>query len=460
MSRTVLDVRATAPGPVVGVPPSRRRALRAADLTTLLAGLGLGVTAALGVASEGSGSLAAPGGWATAAGRMTGLIGSYLMLVVLVLSARLPWLERALGQDRLITWHRRIGPWPIVLILWHAVLLAFGYGAAAGLGPVAQTWDFVAHYPNLLAATVALGLIALAGLTSWRIARRRMRYETWWVVHLYTYLALALAFAHQLTAGAAFVGHPVARAWWITIWAGAVGCVLTFRFGLPLVRSLRHQLRVVAVRSEGPGVVSVVMHGRGLDRLAIRGGQFFQWRFMTRGLWWQAHPYSLSAMPRGDYLRTTVKALGDHSAALAGIPLGTRVFVEGPYGVLTRDTLATRRVLLVGAGVGVTPLRALLEDLPRGTDVVVLLRGSTADSLVHADEVDQLVAARGGRLHVLLGSRQQVRLDAAELARLVPDIADRDVYLCGPEGLTDQVSASARRLGTPHSRIHVESFTC
>ncbi len=172
-------------------------------------------------------------------------------------------------------------------------------------GALRQFWVFLSSYPDMLAATVGFGLLVMVAVTSVRIARRRLKYETWWVVHLYTYIALPLAFAHQIATGVSFVGHPLARAIWATAWASTAGLVIIYRFGLPIARNLRHQLRVERVREEAPGVYSVVCQGRRLDRLAVSGGQFFQWRFLTRDLWWQAHPYSLSALPRPPMVRVT-----------------------------------------------------------------------------------------------------------------------------------------------------------
>ena len=107
------------------------------------------------------------------------------------------------------------------------------------------------------------------------------------------------------------------------------------------------------------------------------------WRFLTRELWWQAHPYSLSALPQPPYLRFTVKGLGDSSRALAQLRPGTRVAFEGPYGAFTDHARLSDGVLLVAAGVGITPLRALLEDLPAHADVVVIVRASTVADIVH-----------------------------------------------------------------------------
>ncbi|HMJ94955.1 MAG TPA: ferredoxin reductase family protein [Thermoleophilaceae bacterium] len=431
---------------------------RAVQLSLGLAAAGLAVTVGLGLASESAGALSVAGGPATALGRLTGLVGTYLMLITVVLVARLPALESVIGQDRLVAWHRRLAPWPLFLIAAHGVLIAVGYSQAARSGALQELGVLLTTYPGVLAATVGFGLLAMAGVTSYRLARARMRHETWWAVHLYVYLGLALSFSHQLSTGAAFIASPFARAWWISLWAGTAGLALVYRFGVPLWRSLYHRLRVVSIRYEGPGVVSIVCEGHRLDRLAVAGGQFLQWRFLVPGLWWQAHPYSLSALPTSSHLRVTVKVLGDHSGELAGLRSGTRVAIEGPYGAFTRHARARDAVLLVGAGVGVTPVRALLEDLPDHVDVEVVLRGSTAESLVLDREVAELVERRGGRLHRLVGPRSLIQLDQAALRELVPDVAERDVYVCGPASFSASVERAARACGTPPGQVHQEAF--
>jgi predicted ferric reductase len=431
---------------------------RVADACAALAGIGFGATLGAVITGETRGSLAAPGGLLIAGGRLAGFTGAYLMLLMVLLIARLPWLERAVGQDRLVRWHRRIGPWALILITAHVVLITLGYAQLSKTGALRQLWIFLSSYPDMLAAIVGFGLLVMVAITSIRIARRHLKYETWWVVHLYTYLALSLAFAHQIVTGGSFIGHPLTRAIWIAVWASTAGLVLVYRFLLPLGRNLRHQLRIVSVRAEAPGVYSVICSGRRLDRLAVSGGQFFQWRFLTRELWWQAHPYSLSALPRPPHIRLTVKALGDQSSAIAHLRPGTRVAIEGPYGAFTHHARSKEQVALIGAGVGITPLRALLEDLPASVDVTVVMRASSTEDLVHRDEVIALVKQRSGRLHEVIGPRDEVRFDARALRHLVPDLADRDVYVCGPEAFSNAVVSAARRLGVPGDRIHREAF--
>jgi predicted ferric reductase len=423
-----------------------------------LAGAGLGATAASALGSLTSRTLHAPGGLEVAVGRFTGLTGAYLLLLMVVLVARLPALERLLGHPRLTRWHRRLSPWPLLLLTVHAATSMIGYAKLQRTGLWHEFGVALSRYEGMLGAIFALALLIGVAAMSIRAARRRMSHETWWQVHLLTYLALALSFSHQIATGASFVHHPLARLAWTLLWLATAGVVLACRIGLPLWRSAYHRLRVVKVVRESDDTVSLVVTGRNLGRLAVSGGQFFQWRFLARGLWLNAHPYSISALPQPPYLRVTIKGLGAHSKAVARLAPGTRIAVEGPYGTFTKHAVRGRGVALIAAGAGVTPVRALLEDLPQGTDPVVLLRASSEDQLLLADEVRDLAGEKGGRVLGAFGSRHRVTLDAHTLRSHIPDLAARDVFVCGPEPFTQAVTAAAKRAGVAPERLHVEGF--
>ena len=449
----------TGPGAPTGHRSGHRPRRLSADLAAVLVGLGLGASVALGLSTETASQLSAPGGVASFLGSITGLVGTYLALVMVLLMSRIAPVERVIGHDRLARWHRTLSPWPISLLVAHALFITIGYAQAAHAGLGKEVATLLRSYPDVLAATVALGLMVAVGIASIRAVRRQLRHETWWALHLYLYLALALAFAHVLALGPAFVGHPLTQVVWSLAWAGTAGLVLAYRFVLPVVRSVRLGLRVVEVRKEAADTYSVICAGRNLDQLAVDGGQFFVWRFLARDLWWQGHPYSLSALPAPPHLRLTVRARGDYSRALASLHAGTRVFVEGPYGAFTRHVRQRDKALLVAGGIGVTALRALLEDRPRQASPVVVLRASREEDLVFRDELATLVEQRGGKLHELVGSRADLPFDARSLKGLVPHIARRDVFVCGPDGFVASVVRTATRLGVAKDALHHEAFS-
>jgi predicted ferric reductase len=390
-------------------------------------------------------------------GRLAGLYGALLMAFQLVLVARLPWLDRRIGMDRLTSWHRWTGFGILWTLLTHAVFITFGYAEYSDMDPVNQIIDLAETVEGVLRAVVALGVILVVGAVSARYARRRLAYETWHFIHLYTYVAVVLAFTHQVAAGTTFTSSSAATTYWYVLWGVALGSVAVGRLILPLWRNWRHQLRVTAVVPETDNVVSVYMSGKDLDRMPARAGQFFLWRFLTPDRWWQANPFSLSAAPDGRTLRLTAKAAGDGSAALRHVKVGTRVFAEGPYGAFTALHRTRPESVLIAGGVGVTPIRALLEELDG--HAVVIYRVATDRDAVLYDELRDLALAKGAELHLVTGPPVPDRLAPAELGRLVPDIADRDVFLCGPPPMMNAVLGSLRELNVPKPQIHFERFS-
>jgi len=409
-------------------------------------------------------------GWAsglTSTGRLTGLVASVLLLAQVLLMARLPVLERAFGQDRLAHVHRLVGFTSFNLTLAHIVLITWGYAAGQVVRTPATLWDLVWHYPGMLLATGGTVALVMVVVTSIKAARRRIRYESWHLLHLYAYLGVGLALPHQLWTGQQFLASPARTAFWWTAWGVSAGAVLGWRLGVPLRLNLRHRLRVTSVVRETGDVASVYVTGRRLDLLGVEAGQFLSWRFLSGPGWTRANPYSLSAAPDGRSLRITVQAVGDGSAAAFGLRPGTRALVEGPFGRLSARARTQPKVALIGAGVGITPLRALAEGLDYRPGDAVLLHRYTADPLF-APELGALAAGKGLRVLHLPGHRRGPGSwlgdgvgradDLTALRYWVPDIADRDVYVCGPEIWTDLVRATLTAAGLPEDRLHLETF--
>ena len=394
-------------------------------------------------------------------GRITGLLGAYLALLQVLMLARLPWLDQLVGFDRMTIWHRRNGKLCIVLIIVHTVTITAGYTLTDQVGLGSEISSLLGKYPGMVAATVGTGLMLLVVATSLMIVRRRLSYEAWYAVHLLAYAGIALGYLHQIPTGNELTADHAAQRFWHLLYIIPLALVVVFRVLLPPARSWWLGLRVARVVAEGAGVVSVYIGGRHLQRLRARPGQFFIWRFVARGLWWESHPFSLSAAPGPRQLRITVKASGRYSERLASLAPGTFVIADGPFGRFTAEARARDRLALIAGGIGITPIRAMLDDLD-GVDVAVLYRVLTDEDLIFRAELDRLAAERGVRVHYVVGDHRDNGfahlLSAQHLAELVPDLRERDVYLCGPPGLVAVIRRSLRDAHVSPRHVHLEEF--
>ena len=237
-------------------PPIRRglaargRTRHRGDVALTIAGIGLGIATGIGVYAVKDG-LDLPGGKMLAVGTLSALIGTYLALMMVLLIARIPWIEREVGHDRLVALHRTVAPYSLFLILAHVVFTTISYAQAEEHSVLGQLWDLVTKSAWMLPAATAFVLMMALGVMSYRRIRDRMRYETWWVAHLYFYLAVALSFGHQVALGPMFVTHPDQRYFWTALYVGVLVAIVVARLVIPLSMSRKHDLRIAVRGARG-----------------------------------------------------------------------------------------------------------------------------------------------------------------------------------------------------------------
>ncbi|WP_353710433.1 ferredoxin reductase family protein [Arthrobacter sp. K5] len=452
----------------------RGRLVRA-DALPVTAWSSLAASVALWLADGGLTAASSPAGLVTALGIVAGLAGMDLVLLMLLLAARIPFIDGAVGHDRALEFHRKLGKPSLYLLLAHGLLIAVGYGMAEGLDPVSEAVALWVLVPDMWLAFISLALFIAVVVTSLVAVRRRFPYEFWYAVHLLTYAAVLTSLPHQFSVGGLFAAGTWQRWYWLVICIATGAALLYYRIILPVRATFRHQLTVERVTSVAPGVVNIEMSGLQLGSLAGNGGRFFIWRFLAPGLWWHPHPFSLSAEPvrtgpdGQGRLRVTVRGLGRGSAQLLRLRRGTKVAIEGPYGLFSSAARSKDRVVMIGAGIGITPLRALLETTPFDPGrATVLLRGHSSQELYLGEEILELCRQRGATLFHLTGGRDPGSPDswlpAAEhlagyaLADYVPEIAHADVYVCGPSRWAGNVLNAARAAGVNEDQLHHERF--
>ncbi len=443
------------------------RRARRADLLVIGLWASGAIAAALFLASGGMAQFGSLAESITSLGIITGLIGTDFILVMLVLAARIPVIDRTIGHDRAIAVHRQLGKPALYLLLAHAGLLLIGYGISEGINPIAEIGSMLA-LPDMPLAFIGLGLLIVVVVTSLVAVRRKFSYEGWHLVHLLSYVSVAFALPHQLSNGGVLAEGTAQRVYWIVLYGGAFAAIGYYRFLKPTIASLRHGITVAGVRTIAPGVVSIHLRGHNLRALGSAGGQFFVWRFWTGSTWYHSHPISLSAMPTSTSARITVRDLGAGSARISAVPVGTRVSFEGPYGLFSEAARTAPKLAIMAAGIGVTPVRALLEHAQFAPgDATILLRAGTNEETYLWDEIRELAAAKGARCYSMIGHRAHrgsswmSEADAQRgvtLRSVFPDLATSDLYVCGPTAWLDSVEADARAAGIPAHQLHAERF--
>lgn len=400
--------------------------------------------------------------------RITALIATILLLIQILLIARVPWLDKLYGHDRATATHKKIGKPVLYLVLVHVIAVIWSYSLTDGVGLVEEFLSLINVVPEIVLATIALGLMITVVLASINISRKKLSYEAWYLVHLLGYGAVMLAIPHQLIVGVDIAGIPMAQYFWIAAYLFVGMNILWFRLLSPILLSAVSRFVISDVKQESSDSVSVTISGKNLQRLNAKAGQFFIVRVINAKLWWRAHPFSLSAAPTNTAFRFTIGNRGDDTKLLQSIRPGTKVILEGPYGVFTESRREKESVVLIAAGIGAPPIRALAESTQaKNVDILYRVRDAKDASLL--DELSEIANQRKFNLHVLEGNRRaetswlpnsvnSSRKDTEILRELVPDIADADVYICGPKLFTSQVIASLIALGVGLNQIHEEEF--
>lgn len=450
--------RSTAP---VAPPPAARRSPAGGWLIRGLLWLGLLGSLVPWWFDTPAGSLGDTAAILTAAGRITGMAAGYLLLVQLLLMSRLQLFEKFVGTEQLARWHRDVGATLLFAVLTHTALIVVGYASLDQLSLPDQVVSLWRNYEDLPSAFLAVGIMVGIALTSIRAVRTRLPYELWYYLHLSAYAVLLLGYGHQFANGQQLYQPGPARTGWIALHLLVLAALVWGRVIAPLRLNLRHRLEVADVIAENGDTISIYLIGNQLDRLDVAGGQFFRWRFLTRGCWWQSHPFSLSAAGNGRWLRITVKVVGSHTDDLRDLEPGTRVWMEGPGGTFTAAHRVRERTLLIAGGSGIAPIRALVEELPPGSATLIYRASRPDDVLLHR-ELDWLADAHGVDLWYVVGARDDPGprhvFSPRGLRELVPDVTNRDVYLCGPEGLVNSSRTLLRRVGVPRRQIHLATF--
>jgi predicted ferric reductase len=402
-----------------------------------------------------------------AIGMLCGLLATFFALTQFMLMGRINWIERQFGLDHLASYHRIYGYLAITFIMIHPIFITISYSMENHINLFRQYVDLILHYNYVWLAFIAQILFIAVVVSSIYIARKRMKFESWYFVHLAVYAAIVIVPLHQLAVGDSFAGdtHPLARIYWIGLYVFVGLNILVWRFSIPLYNLLRFDFRIAKVVAETPTTTSIYIHGRKLERWRTKPGQFVLVRFFSKKAWWQEHPFSLSMSPHDNLFRLTIRHVGDYTTdVIPSLQRGTRVLVSGPYGRFTNDVATTRKRLFIAGGIGITPLRTLLEEAVKARQDSVLIYGSRfPDDTPLSSELDKLVRHHVRLIKVYSEPPSKYRgekgyVDLARIKRLVPDYITRDTYICGPPVMMEHLVQELSHAKVRPDQLHFERF--
>ena len=181
------------------------------------------------------------------------------------------------------------------------------------------------------------------------------------------------------------------------------------------------------------------------------------------------HPFSFSSSAeRTDWVTLSIKAAGDFTAEIGALQPGTEVYLDGPYGAFTVDRHEGPGFVLLGAGVGVTPLMSIVRTLADRGDArpcYLFLNNRDRESIVFREEIDGLQSRLNLTVvHVLshpdeAWQGERGHLNADLLRRHLPERYQHlQYFVCGPGPMMDATERALAEIGVPADRIHTERF--
>ena len=400
-----------------------------------------------------------------ALGRLSGLLAAFFVLLQFLLMGRAIWLERTFGLDKLSRVHHLNGFFAFILILTHPFLIVLANSMITGNSVVRQFINTITATQQLVMAFIALIIYIATVSFSLYIVRKRLKYETWFFVHLFNYVAVALVFWHQVDSGEDFLASKMFVYYWYFLYAFVFSNLIIFRIFRPVYLYTKHKFVVEKLERETHDSTSVYITGNNINEFKVLPGQFMIFKFLAKGFWWQSHPFSLSKPLDGKQIRITVKSVGDFTSKITMLSPGTPVIIDGPYGIFTEKVNKMDQILLIAGGIGITPIRSLVEQLAaQHKDIVLISANKAGKDIVFKNELDELGTRFGFSIYYVLSQEQNDRylygqVDKEKISQLVKDVIERDVYLCGPIPMMESVRKSLEELGVPAVNIHFEKFS-
>ena len=383
---------------------------------------------------------------------LVGLVAFSLFACNVVLGSRVRPIERLfLSLDRVYKAHRRLGAVVVVTVLTHAALMV-GSRGAQGVDAMLDLFTPDPGWRVFVGVLSGLAITALVLLSFYA----PLRHRGFVFVQRLSGLVFVLTPLHVLRVPIASTLSTPLRVYLVALTLAA-GVAYVRRSLLARVLVRRYPYRLVEVHPHHPRVVELVA-APDRERMKFQPGQFaflsLDHPFVDKG----PHPFSITSGRDDPNLRFVVKGVGDHTTALLEAKPGVRARVEGPFGGLSHERMPSKRQIWVAGGIGITPFLSMARSLGEGYEIDLYY--ATAH-LAEAHFLGELrhIARLDPSFRVIPVTEDDIGFITADYVRKTSgSLKGRDILICGPPAMLDNLRYQFRHIGVPDERIHAEDF--
>ncbi len=398
-----------------------------------------------------------PGSLLVSVARLFGLIAAFSILLEVLLISRIPLVENYFDLDRILDLHRLNGYGVLLGTIGHIVFLSFGYSAASQINAFSQFIQLNTQNRNVLLASIGTIIFFIAALISIKIIRQRLKYEVWYSIHLFIYVAILLVFFHQISNGGDFKDQVWFKYYWITLYVLVLGSLLIYRLSRPIYKYFKHKFTIQKITREAEDIYSIIVTGKNITKFLFLPGQYATIRFLKRGLWFQAHPYSVSSELGQDYIRFTIKLKSNYSRDILTLGSGTKVLIEGPRGSFIPTRSDKDVVILIACGIGIAPFLSSINKLLLSKKAVYLFYAVHSPKMVAFKKQLDNYKLAGLHLKYCI-STSGSRIDDNLLKYCASINEDADIFICGPTTTSKLFIKKLASFGVPKSNLKSEQF--
>jgi len=382
-----------------------------------------------------------------------------------VLTARIPSLKRPFGSDVVYYFHHRISVVAVSLVLLHVVVLAIQN---------TETWRLLAFWSAPTRARFAVAsLVCLLALVLVSVFRKhlRMEYIAWRITHgLLAIGAAVFAMTHMQLVGI-YLALPWKRVLWAAYSALWIGALAYARVVRPILMKL-HPYEIETISSERGNAWTVRLSPIGHSGARFAPGQF-AWITVARSPFADLeHPFSYSSSATHPEAPSfTIKVSGNFTNGIPGLAVGTRVYVDGPFGAFSLDRRpGAAEFVFIAGGVGITPIMSMLRTMRDRCDrrpCTLVYAARSLEEMTFREELEGLQQDLDLQLHLVPAVAEaqwpglRGRIDAGMLQTLAPEACqggECEIYICGPPPMMDAMEDALVGMGVPRSCIHTERF--